>query len=121
MIDKTALTEDILMVAAFVAAVDGCALYTLKRTSHGSSTRLFWALIIILLPIVGALSFFFLRPRDPIKPMATEEFETEPCSSNSVSMSPNHTPTVLKQVAMEPLKTPANDSPSANYLYAPTS
>ncbi len=112
------------MIAAFVAAVDGCALYTLKRAVHRPAPRLFWALIILCVPVVGALLFFFLRPKDPPKPLADE-----PPVSEMGGMSPASsclsgeatTPQILKHMALQPIKTPEGASPSNNFMYAPSS
>ena len=123
-IDKKALTQDVLMIAAFVAAVDGCALYTLKRAIRRPATRLFWALIILCVPVVGALIFFFMRPKDPIKPLAEESpiSEVEGTSpASSCASGEATTPQILKRIALEPIKTPEGTSPSNNYLYAPSS
>ena len=53
-----------LMIGAFCLAVDGCALYSLKRQIKNPRLKAFWAAVIILLPAVGALMYFFLRPND---------------------------------------------------------
>jgi len=126
--DKKALRMDFAMIGAFVAAVDGCALYTLKRVIKRPGPRLFWALIILCLPVLGALIFFFLRPRDPIKPLADDEkpghdveevSPTASCSDEGAS-SPT-TPTIIRHFAMQPIKTPEGTSPNTNFMYAPSS
>lgn len=53
-----------LMIGAFCLAVDGCALYSLKRQIKNPRVKVFWAAVILLLPAVGALIYFFLRPND---------------------------------------------------------
>lgn len=119
---------DFAMIGAFVAAVDGCALYTLKRAIHRPGPRVFWALVILCLPVVGALLFFFLRPRDPIKPLADDEkagqelgevSPTASCSDEGTT-SPT-TPIIIRHLAMQPIKTPEGTSPSTNFMYAPSS
>lgn len=127
--DMKAMTMDFTMIGAFVMAVNGCALYTLQRVTKRIIPRLFWALVILCLPVVGALIFFFLRPRDPIKPLKDDEF-AEPefevvspkiCGLGNNTNSPT-TPCIIRHLAIPPIKTPEGaSSSSTNFMYAPSS
>ncbi len=132
--DQDAVIQDIVMVVAFVAAVDGCALYSLKMAKiRPLSLRLLWAAIILLLPAVGALAFFFLRPcclADRGEPVGDE---ASPVSGGSAggpgsscpSASPASvsgevtTPHVLRELSIG--KSPAGGSPNDKWMFAPSS
>ncbi|KAM3577426.1 hypothetical protein VYU27_000589 [Nannochloropsis oceanica] len=127
--DLKALTMDFTMIGAFVLAVNGCALYTLQRVIKRIIPRIFWALVILCLPVLGALIFFFIRPRDPMKSLEDDEFE-EPefeivspriCTLGDKTSSPT-TPCIIRNLSIPPLKTPEGAfSSSANFMYAPSS
>lgn len=128
--DKDALIQNIVMIVAFVAAVDGCALYSLKRsTIRPKSLRLLWAAIILLLPAVGALAFFFLRGVCGSESVALEEDGSpigsdagrSPVSASLESGEPT-TPRMLQELQLQGQeKSPAMGGSPTKWMFAPSS
>ena len=130
--DKDALIQNIVMIVAFVAAVDGCALYSLKRsTIRPKSLRLLWAAIILLLPAVGALAFFFLRGVCGSESVALEEDGSpigsgsydgrSPASASGESGEPT-TPRMLQELQLQGVeKSPAMGGSPTKWMFAPSS
>jgi hypothetical protein len=135
-IDQDALIQNLVMVVAFVAAVDGCALYSLKTSAiRPVALRLLWAAIILLLPAVGALAFFFLRPADgsgclgccrseqeavgdEASPVSAGSSSCQSASPASVSGEAT-TPNIMQQLHIG--KSPAGASRNEKWMYAPSS
>lgn len=134
------MIQNIVMVVCFVAAVDGCALYSLKRANIRPLTaKVIWAAVILLMPAVGALAFFFLRPScchagqgvlDDDAPQSMESVGSSPASScqsaspasaSGASGEPT-TPPATTEVELGLGKSPAGQSPANNkWMFAPSS
>lgn len=41
------------------------ALFSLKRRNLSPTAKGIWALVIMIVPLMGAISFFIVQPRDP--------------------------------------------------------
>ncbi|EWM26673.1 hypothetical protein Naga_100001g60 [Nannochloropsis gaditana] len=129
--DEKALRMDVAMIVAFILAVNGCALYTLKRVRSQPGSRLFWAAVILCVPIGGALIFFFFRPRDPIKYFTDDSIPEKkvgqitpvdvPIDKKLPSMTPPTTPTLLHRFAAHAIKSPDGTLESPCIMYAPSS
>lgn len=131
--DRDALIQNIVMIVAFVGGVDACALYSLKRSQLRPNLKVLWAFIIVLIPAVGALAFFFLRPScchagqgvldddAPVSELASGE-SASPASASGASGEPT-TPRLLKELSLGAGK----ESPTAagaarrKWEYAPSS
>lgn len=129
--DKDALIQNILMIVVFVVAVDACALYSLKRsTIRPRSLRFVWAAIILLLPAVGPLAFFFLRGVCGSEIVSLEEggspigggagADRSPVSGSEESGEPA-TPRMLQLQLQGGEKSPAMGGSPTKWMFAPSS
>ncbi|MCE1255050.1 MAG: PLDc N-terminal domain-containing protein [Anaerolineae bacterium] len=44
------------------------ALFSLKRRNLSASAKGIWALLIMIVPLMGAISYFIIQPTDPNQP-----------------------------------------------------
>jgi len=55
------------LIFSIIPALSLFALFALRRTHITGPTQVLWALLIVAIPVLGALAFFIVRPAENIQ------------------------------------------------------
>ena len=56
------------LIFSIIPALSLMALFSLRRTHITGITQVLWALLIVAIPVLGALAFFIIKPTENSQP-----------------------------------------------------